>query len=227
MSRYPRPVFENIPLHIVQRGNNRNPCFFSRSDYQAYLAMMKDALKEIECVVHAYALMPNHVHLLASPKNTAAPADLMKRLGQRYVQYINRRYNRVGTLWQGRYHSSLVDTESYFMACQRYIELNPVRAGIVAHPVDYEWSSYRVHAHGEESEIVVPHDLYIGIGANGRTREEGYRALFTDPLPPSTLEKVRQATRSNGICGTPTFSEELGVALGRDFTRQTAGRRQR
>lgn len=225
MSRYPRPVFENIPLHIVQRGNNRNPCFFCRGDYQVYLAMMKDALKEFECVVHAYTLMPNHVHLLASPKNASAPAGLMKRLGQRYVQYINRRYNRVGTLWQGRYHSSLVDTDSYFLACQRYIELNPVRAGIVGHPVDYEWSSYRVHAHGQACEIVVPHELYISIGENGRTREEGYRAMFIEPLPQSTLDQVRQATKSNGICGPQSFSEKIGVALGRDFARQTSGRR--
>lgn len=225
MSRYPRPVFENIPLHIVQRGNNRNPCFFCKGDYQIYLAMMKEALEEHECVVHAYALMPNHVHLLASPRNTTAPAGLMKQIGQRYVQYINRRYNRVGTLWQGRYHSSLVDGDGYFLTCQRYIELNPVRAGIVVHPVDYEWSSYRVHAHGEDSEIVVPHDLYSGIGPDVNSRKERYRAMFMEPLPQLGLDQIRQATKSNGICGSTNFSEEIGVLLGRDFSRQTLGRR--
>lgn len=226
MSRYPRPVFENIPLHIVQRGNNRNPCFFCKGDYQVYLAMMDDALKEFGCILHAYALMPNHVHLLASPTVTTGPAGLMKRVGQRYVQYINRKYKRVGTLWQGRYYSSLVDTDGYFLTCQRYIELNPVRAGIVAHPVDYEWSSYRVHAHGAVSEIVVPHDLYSAIGTNRSAREERYREIFSEALSQSTLEQVRQATKSNGICGSRSFAEKMGVLLARDFAPQLPGRRQ-
>ena len=225
MSRHCRPVFSNVPLHIVQRGNNRNPCFFCKGDYQVYLGMMKDALGEFDCALHAYVLMPNHVHLLASPTATTAPAALMKRVGQRYVQYVNRRYRRFGTLWQGRYHSSLVDTEGYFLACQRYIELNPVRAGIVMHPVDYEWSSYRVHAHGEQSDIVVPHDLYKNIGAEKHTREASYRALFSEALPQSMLDQLRQATQSNGIYGSAQFSEKCGVALGRDFSPQAAGRR--
>lgn len=225
MSRHRRPVFANVPLHIVQRGNNRNPCFFCKGDYQVYLGMMQDALAEFACTLHAYVLMPNHVHLLASPADTTAPASLMKRVGQRYVQYVNRRYQRFGTLWQGRYHSSLVDTERYFLACQRYIELNPVRAGIVMHPVDYEWSSYRVHAHGEQSEIVVPHDLYKEIGAEKHTREASYRALFSEALSQPLLDQVRQATLSNGIFGSAQFSEKFGVALGRHFSLQPAGRR--
>ena len=141
------------------------------------------------------------------------------------MQYVNRRYRRFGTLWQGRYHSSLVDTEGYFLACQRYIELNPVRAGIVTHPVDYEWSSYRVHAHGAQSEIVIPHELYNAIAPEKRDREASYRALFSEALPPALLEQMRQATMSNGICGSAQFSERFGVALGRDFSRQSSGRR--
>ncbi|WP_426208945.1 transposase [Massilia sp. TWP1-3-3] len=225
MSRYRRPVFANVPLHIVQRGNNRNPCFFCKGDYQVFLGMMEDALAEFDCTLHAYVLMPNHVHLLASPVDTTAPASLMQRVGQRYTQYVNRRYRRYGTLWQGRYHSSLVDNEGYFLTCQRYIELNPVRAGIVAHPVDYDWSSYRVHAHGEPSDIVVPHDLYHAIDAEKRARESSYRALFAQALPEPLLDQVRQATQSNGIYGSAQFSEQISVALGRDFSRQTAGRR--
>ena len=225
MSRYPRPVFVDVPLHIVQRGNNRNPCFFGRGDYQAYLSMMKDALAEFDCSIHAYVLMPNHVHLLVSPHDTGAPAALMKRVGQRYVQYINRRYRRYGTLWQGRYHSSLVDTENYFLTCQRYIELNPVRASLVAHPVDYEWSSYRVHAHTEISDFVIPHAMYNSIGKTSRERESSYRGLFAEAMPQHVLEHVRQATVSNGICGTHSFSERIGVALGRDFSKQTPGPR--
>ena len=225
MSRYPRPVFADIPLHIVQRGNNRNPCFFCKGDYQVYIGMMQEALAEVDCILHAYVLMPNHVHLLASPTETSAPASLMKRVGQRYVQYVNRRYRRYGTLWQGRYHSSLVDTEGYFLACQRYIELNPVRAGIVTHPVDYEWSSYRVHAHGERSDIVVPHQLYAAIGAENQAREASYRALYSEALPHPLVAQMRHAIQSNGVCGSLEFSEKMGVALGRDFSRQKAGRR--
>ncbi len=226
MSRHPRPVFVDVPLHIVQRGNNRNPCFFCKGDYQVYLGMMRDALEEFACTLHAFVLMPNHVHLLVSPAATTAPASLMQRVGQRYVQYVNRRHRRYGTLWQGRYHSSLVDTEDYFMVCQRYIELNPVRAGLVTHPVDYDWSSYRVHAHGEQSGIVVPHELYTAIAPENRAREASYRALFLHALPPTLLDQVRQATTSNGICGSAPFAEKCGVALGRDFSRQTLGRRQ-
>ncbi len=225
MSRYSRPIFAGIPLHIVQRGNNRNPCFFCKGDYQVYLGMLQDALDEFACALHAFVLMPNHVHLLASPADTSAPPALMKRVDQRYVQYINRRYRRYGTLWQGRYRSSLVDTEDYFMVCQRYIELNPVRAGLVTHPVDYDWSSYRVHAHGEHSDIVVPHDLYNAIAPEKHRREASYRALFSDGLPPALLDQVRQATTSNGICGSAQFSESIGVTLGRDFSRHASGRR--
>lgn len=225
MSRFPRPVVVDIPLHIVQRGNNRNPCFFCPADYQVYLSMLQEALSEFACTVHAYVLMPNHIHLLVSPDDTGAPAALMKRVGQRYVQYINRRYRRVGTLWQGRYHSSLVDSDGYFLTCQRYIELNPVRAGIVTHPVDYDWSSYRVHAHGERSEIVVPHNLYNNIATEKQERESCYRALLSEILPPSYLEQVRQATQSNGLLGSQQFSEKIAVALGRNFSRKAPGRK--
>ncbi len=220
MSRFPRPVIVNVPLHIVQRGNNRDPCFFSREDYRTYLGMLEDAGKESSCVVHAYVLMPNHVHLLASPQSANAPAGMMKRLGQRYVQFINRKYGRVGTLWQGRYHSSLVDTERYFLACQRYIELNPVRAGLVEHPVAYDWSSYRVHAHGKKSGIVVPHEIYNGLGSEPIERASCYRALFNEAIPQPFLDQFRQATNSNGICGSTHFSDRIGAALGRNFFTQ-------
>ncbi len=223
MSRFPRPILVNVPLHIVQRGNNRNPCFFCREDYRTYLDMLETAAAEFPCVLHAYVLMPNHVHFLISPQHVTGPAAMMKRVGQRYVQFINRKYGRFGTLWQGRYHSSLVDTERYFLACQRYIELNPQRAGLVSHPVDYEWSSYRVHAHGEESRIVVPHDIYMNIGNAKGDRESAYRALFNEAIPQPILDQVRRATNSNGVCGSTEFSESIGVALGRDFRRQQSG----
>ncbi len=225
MSRYPRPVLANVPLHIIQRGNNRNPCFFSRSDYQVYLTMLAESASEHGCGVHAYVLMTNHVHILVSPTKSTSPANMMKGLGERYVQYVNRRYGRSGTLWQGRFRSCLVDNEQYFLVCQRYIELNPVRAKIVSHPIDYEWSSYRTNAHGERGKVITPHLLYISLAGNEMDRQASYRALFQEAIPDSMLEQVRHATNRNTAFGSRRFMDETGVVLARTFDRQHAGRR--
>jgi putative transposase len=220
MSRHPRPVFKNVPLHIVQRGNNRNPCFFSPLDYHVYLAMLAQSAAEFGCSVHAYVLMTNHVHILASPSEVTSPALMMKGLGERYVPYANRRYGRYGTLWQGRYQSCLVDSEQYFLVCQRYIELNPVRAGLVSDPADYEWSSYKANAHGTTNKLVTPHPVYTGLGTEICQRQSNYRALFQDAIPELLLEQVRHATNRNGAFGSPQFVDEIGSVLGRKLNRQ-------
>lgn len=142
MPRRPRLALPGIPLHLIQRGNNRQACFFAEDDYRIYLDWLTEYASKSGCRVHAYVLMTNHVHLLVSADSTTAPGALMKALGQRYVQYVNRTYLRSGTLWEGRYRSCPVDQEAYLLACQRYIELNPVRAAMVRHPADYPWSSY-------------------------------------------------------------------------------------
>ena len=141
MPRRARLRFAGVPLHIIQRGNNRTACFFAEQDYRFYLHDLGELARRFECGVHAYALMTNHVHLLITPSATDSASLLMKHLGQRYVQYVNRVYRRSGTLWEGRFKSSLVQRQSYVLKCQRYIELNPVRAGMVPHPRDYPWSS--------------------------------------------------------------------------------------
>ena len=143
MPRRPRIHLDGVPLHIVQRGHNRQPCFFGEEDYQAYLYWLGEALKKEQCALHAYALMTNHVHLLVTPDRTESIPRLIIALGRRYVQYINTTYRRTGTLWDSRYKSSLIQAETYLLSCQRYIELNPVRAAMVDDPAHYRWTSYR------------------------------------------------------------------------------------
>ncbi len=227
MSRHPRAVLENVPLHIIQRGNNRSQVFFATSDYQVYLALLAESARPAGCRVHAYVLMTNHVHILASPDAVESPAAMMKSLGERYAQYANRRYGRSGTLWQGRYRSCLVDNESYFLTCQRYIELNPVRANMVSDPADYAWSSYRANALGQDRAGLTAHSIYQGLGKDEVERQANYLALFREAIPESLLEQVRHATNGNAAFGGNMFIEEMGAALVRDLTPQRPGRRPR
>ena len=195
MPRGPRLVLPGVALHLVQRGVNRQPCFFVPRDYADYLRLLAVFAVESGCSVHAYCLMTNHVHLLLTPHQAGACARLMKELNQRYVQRLNKALGRSGTLWQGRFHSSVVATERYALACYRYIELNPVRAGLAAHARDYYWSSYRANAEGEANPIVSPHPTYAALGSSLAGRRSAYRALFKLCLPDSAIEEIRKATR--------------------------------
>ncbi|MDQ1812717.1 transposase [Massilia sp. CCM 9210] len=225
MSRRQRLVLPEVPLHIIQRGNNRLPCFFADTDYLVYLDLLKSAAQLGGCRIHAYVLMTNHVHLLVSPICDASPGIMMKALGERYVQYVNRRYDRIGTLWQGRYRSCLVQDERYLFVCQRYIELNPVRAQMVKHPGDYRWSSYRRNANGEPDSLVAPHSLYEGLGAEQSERELRYRALFEEDTPSGLTAQIRRATNGNTVFGSETFIERVAVAIGKDVMHRRSGRR--
>lgn len=224
MPRLPRPVVPDIPLHIIQRGNNRQPCFFGDSDYFVYLDLLKAYAYKAGCRVHAYVLMTNHVHLLITPLSKAAPAAMMKGLGQRHVQYVNRRYSRSGSLWEGRYKSSLIEHEQYLLVCQRYIELNPVRARMVLRPSDYPWSSYRTNAHGTVNELITPHGVYMSLAHNEAKRERAYRNLFETAIPTSILNKVRRAANGNFALGNKRFTTEMAQRLGRDVIPRTGGR---
>ncbi|SHH51231.1 transposase [Massilia sp. CF038] len=225
MSRFPRPVFPHVPLHIIQRGNNRLPCFFSRNDYQTFLDILADARHCFPCHIHAYVLMPNHVHLLATPVEAGAPAALMKWVSQRYVQRVNKKYQRFGTLWQGRYRSCLVETERYFIACQRYIELNPVRATLSRHPADYDWSSYRANAFGQRNPIITPHAIYTELATDPTERHACYRSLVDEAMSDSTIAEIRSATNSNMFFGSTDFADRMGYILGRNATLGQPGRR--
>lgn len=224
MPRRTRLVIPDVPLHIIQRGNNRLPCFFAEADYLVYLDMLQRCAQQAGCRVHAYVLMTNHVHLLVSPQSCSSPADMMKMIGERYVPYVNRRRDRTGTLWQGRYHSCLVQDERYLFVCQRYIELNPVRAGMVDHPLDYRWSSYQTNAYGEASKIIEPHSLYEALGSERSERELRYRALFEEEMSWIMLEQVRYATNRNAVFGSEDFIERLAITRGTDVMPRRRGR---
>lgn len=225
MSRHPRLVMPGVPLHIIQRGNNRMPCFFKRSDYMVYLAMLAAAAARSECRLHAYVLMSNHIHLLATPLGPTSAAAMMKQVGQDYVQYVNRTYSRFGTLWQGRYRSCLVQDESYFLVCQRYIELNPVRARIVSEPGDYEWSSYRANAEGAKNTVITPHVSYLAISPFDDERRAAYKDLFNQAISADTMDEMRRATNGNRAIGSMAYMDDIGALVCRDILPQQTGRR--
>jgi putative transposase len=214
MPRRLRYHVDHVPLHIVQRGHNRERCFFAEADCQRYLAWLHEALTDAECTLHAYVLMSNHVHLLLTPRCAQAVPGAIISLGRRYVQHVNRTYDRTGTLWDSRYKSSLVQSNRYLLACQRYIELNPVRAGIVRDPSDYAWSSYQVHAFGKPNDIVSPHPLYCALGRDGPERQLAYRRLF-DELPDSTdVDDIRLAAAQSQPVGDRHFHDAVEGVLG-------------
>lgn len=213
MPRRPRLTLPNVPLHLIQRGNNRQVCFVADEDYSRYLDWLKEYATQTGCQVHAYVLMTNHVHLLVSTDHRGAIGQLMKALGQRYVQHFNRSYHRSGTLWEGRYRSCPVQADAYLLACQRYIELNPVRAGMVEHPADYPWSSYRANAQGEVNPLITPHPVYLALGDSSASRQAAYRELFRHRLDPDLVDLIRQATHGNFALGNTLFAEEIARAL--------------
>ena len=208
MARRHRLSIDGLPLHIVQRGNDRQRCFFEDHHYSLYLGLLTELARPHGCELHAHVLMTNHVHLLLTPRASGNASSLMKNVGQRYVQYVNRTRNRTGTLWEGRFKSCLVDSEAYLLRCYRYIEMNPVRAGMVGDPSQYPWSSFSFNALGIPSPLVVPHPTYQALGSADRTRRAAYRALF-DGRDDSDLEEIRSSVRTGIPLGTPAFLAQL------------------
>ena len=215
MPRQPRPDLADVPQHVVQRGNDRQPCFYVADDYRRYLAGLRESAIRYGCLVHAYVLMTNHVHMLVTPSSAGAVSRMMQWLGRQYVGYINGRYRRTGTLWEGRYKSCLVDTERYLLTCYRYIELNPVRAAMVADPADYAWSSYHANAQAVPDIVVVPHAEYQRLGTDREQRCVAYRALFKDALDDDRLTEIRAYVQQQRALGTPRFQREIEAMIGR------------
>jgi putative transposase len=224
MPRRPRVILPNVPQHIIQRGNNRQACFYADEDYHSYLEWLKEYSDKTDCKIHAYVLMTNHVHLLVSTEKAEAVGAMMKALGQRYVQYINKMYKRTGTLWEGRYKSCPTQAETYLLACQRYIELNPIRANMVKHPAEYRWSSYASNAQGADSSIISPHPIYNALGLDAATRQATYRELFRYTLDIGLVDEIRKATNGNYALGNALFVQQIEDALGRRVTAGKAGR---
>tara|TARA_Y100000782_G_scaffold19407_1_gene20355 strand:+ start:16734 stop:17402 length:669 start_codon:yes stop_codon:yes gene_type:complete len=212
-----------IPHHVIQRGNNRQACFYCDEDYLTYLEWLKEYAQEFDCEVHAYVLMTNHVHLLVTPSTITSLSSFMKALSQRYVQYINRTYKRSGSFWEGRYKSSVTSEDHYVLACYRYIELNPVRASMVEHPAEYRWSSYRVNAQGEASDIISPHPTYLAL-ADDSIRFEAYRDLFRYELDPGLVDELREATKGNLAFGSEKFKKQIEDAIGYSMEPRKIGR---
>ena len=216
MARLPRFMIPGQPQHVIQRGNNRQDIFLVEHDYQFYLDKLKEASEKHGCDIHAYVLMSNHVHFVVTPHQGDSIGKMMQMLGRYYVQYFNKLNDRTGTLWEGRYKSTLIDTERYLLTCMRYIELNPVRArNMVSHPSQYPWSSYRYHALGQRDELVSPHREYRRLGATVADRQAAYRRLFQTRIAETTLETIRDATNGQWALGNDRCMRKMEKRLER------------
>jgi len=220
MARRPRLELPGVPLHVVQRGNNRAACFDSDTDRRLYLRCLREAARGRQCAVHAYVLMSNHVHLLVTPIATGDVAGMMQDLGRRYVRLFNQIHDRSGTLWEGRYKSSLVDSDAYLLTCHRYIELNPVRAGLAAHPLAYRWSSHAHYALGAANPLITRHPLFDHL--SGGT--EAFRASFQAELKPQVLTHIRMCVNRGWALGTDEFLDRMQAVLGRSIRPPKRGR---
>jgi putative transposase len=224
MPRRPRIKLAEVPQHIVQRGINREPCFFAEEDYHCYLHWLQKSAADWHCAIHAYVLMTNHVHLLATADKPDGIAKLMQSIGRRYVQYINRSYRRSGSLWEGRFKSSLVQAEEYLLTCMRYIELNPVRANMVNDSAQYRWSSYRHNGLGQADERITPNLLYLALGKDPDSRLAEYRGLFRSELDAEALADIRLALAQGQPLGSERFSEMMCAAAGLRRAQRRPGR---
>lgn len=215
MARLGRYFLPDQPLHVIQRGNNRQAIFFSDADREHYLAWLLAAAREHGCQIHAYVLMTNHVHLLLTPQKADSLPRLMQSLGRRYVRYLNHARERTGTLWEGRYRAAPIDSEAYLLACCRYIELNAVRAGMVRHPREHRWSSHRANALGVPDPLVSPHPLYRALDRSAAARQAAYRALFRERLAEDFVAALRGATNGGWALGDAAFKQRIAKAARR------------
>jgi putative transposase len=212
----PRPTRLNlpdIPQHVTQRGNNRQACFFDDEDRNVYLSQLENSARRRECAIHAYVLMTNHVHLLVTPSIPDGVSKLMQDVGREYVRYINGKYRRSGTLWEGRFKSSLIDGDRYCLVCYRYIELNPVRATMVKTPCQYRWSSYHANALQAEDRLITPHQQWLSLGDDPPSCCRQYRALFkTQPAEP-TVRAIRYHNKKGLPLGPMSFTQQIEKQL--------------
>lgn len=216
MARLPRFILPGQPQHVIQRGNDRQNILRHDEDYKFYLEKLIDASEKHECEIHAYVLMTNHVHLLVTPHTEDGIGKMMQSLGRYYVQYFNKKYKRTGTLWEGRYKATVIDTSQYLLICMRYIELNPVRAkGMVSKPADYFWSSYSCNALGRDDVLITPHIEYKRLGKLGKGCQSEYRKLFLDNISDITLNDIRESTNKAWVLGSNRFKKRISKMMSR------------
>ena len=222
MSRLPRLIIPGVPLHIVQRGHNRSAVFLDANDCRYYRQLLFETSRRFDCAIHAYVLMTNHVHLLVTPNEERGPARMMQTIGRKFVRTVNACRERSGALWEGRYKSMIIASERYFLTCSRYIELNPVRAGLVAHPGLYEWSSYRHNAEDGCDALITEHALYRALAPGTDQRRTAYRILFDEVLDPGAIDVIRYATRrgtgvgAGATTGATRFADATTTTHGGD-----------
>jgi putative transposase len=227
MPRPSRVELAGVPLHVIQRGVNRMPCFFNEVDRRFYLKCLAKYAGRRQCAIHAYVLMTNHVHLLVTPQHAGGVARMMQDLGRVYVRTINLLHGRTGTLWDGRFKSSLIDSETYFLHCQRYIEQNPTRAGMVTHPSEYPWSSHEHYARGQANPLLAEHAIYKDLGPDAIRRRQAYSELFGSALPNDVVERIRVAANANGALGSDAFLAHASALAGREVKVPRRGRPRR
>ena len=214
MPRLPRLCVVGVAQHVIQRGNNRQICFGSESDFAAYVHWLKKYADKFNVDIHAWVFMTNHVHLLVTPYSAFGVSKMMQSLGRNYVQYFNYEHKRSGTLWEGRFRSCLIESEGYLLECYKYIELNPVRAAMVDSPAEYKWSSYTANAHGQGSTLIKPHEVYSRLGGTVSKRQEAYRALFHGQVNKELIETLRVLTHTGMVIGSEKFKEQLEAING-------------
>ena len=225
MPRKPRASAAGVPEHVIQRGNNRQVIFVNEEEQKAYVTWLKQYAEKYQVAVHAWVLMTNHVHLLCTPSNSTGISQMMQALGRMYVMYFNRRYQRTGTLWEGRYKSCLVEEETYLLQLYRYIELNPVRAGMVADPGEYTWSSYQCNGLGKKSDLLSAHGLYQALGTTDKERQDNYRELFKYHVEGKLLDDIRQASNKGLALGNAHFIADVEAMTGKRLVEEKRGRK--
>ncbi len=224
MARLPRITPVDVPVHIIQRGNNRQVCFVSPDDHVAYVCWLKEYSGKYGVDIHAWVMMTNHVHLLCTPRRTGAVSSMIQSLGRRYVRYFNYEYQRTGTLWEGRYKSCLIQADLYLLEVYRYIELNPVRAEMVTDPGKYCWSSYQMNALGKKSDLCTPHPVYLDLGKNPEDRRSTYKKLFCHHIDGELLKDIRTNVNSGMVVGNDHFRKGIETLTGRRVQPKKRGR---
>ena len=214
MARRLRMILPDVAVHVVQRGINRASCFRADADYLVYLSNLRLLSSKHGCAIHAYCLMTNHVHLLLTPRTADACTKMMRDLGQRYVPYFNRKHERTGTLWEGRFRSCLVESARYVLACYRYIELNPVRAKMVEQPASYSWSSHAGNTGARLDPLVSTHAEFDALATNGERRCAAYRELFADEIDEILLAAIRDSTNQGYPLASEAFKDNLSIRSG-------------
>ena len=214
MPRKPRFYQPGVPVHVFQRGHNKHPVFFDDEDYLVYLRYLKESADRCGCLIHAYVLMTNHVHLLVTPETSNAISVLFQSIGRHFVPYINKTYQRNGSLWEGRHKGNFIESEMYFLVSMRYIEMNPVRAGMVDHPAKYRWSSYAANAQGIDNAIIQSHDQYLRLGNTPDARKLAYQSLFEVETDKNELDIIRASLHSGTPLGDDRFKKKIEAMTG-------------